>query len=99
MKKVISIVGAGALLAAIALSIPAAASAGEWSPCHRNFCCGGTTIRMHNDATVTNNVTAVSNTGGNEIKKSLWNNSITTGEANVWVTIENNVNTNVVTVH
>ncbi len=90
---------AGALLAAIALSIPAGASAGEWSPCHRRFCCGGTTIRMNNDATVVNNVTAVSNTGGNEIKKSLKWNSIDTGDASVVVTIENNVNTNFVSVN
>ena len=54
---------------------------------------------MNNDATVVNNVTAVSNTGGNEIKKSLKWNSIDTGDASVVVTIENNVNTNFVSVN
>lgn len=112
MRKIIPVIGAGALLAAIALSIPAAASAGgTWSPCHTRLCwewpkdpcqsrcCGGTSIQVHNDATVVNNVTAVSNTGGNEIKKSLKWNSIDAGDASTVVTIENNVNTNVITVH
>jgi hypothetical protein len=111
MKKAISVLATGALVAGFALALPSGAFAGEWSewsPCRSrlcvkwnscsNNCCGGTTLQLHNDATVTNTVVATSNTGGNQIKKSLWTNSITTGEASVLVNIENNVNTNVVNV-
>lgn len=110
MKKAISVLATGALVAGFALALPTGAFAGEWSPCRsrscvrwewdpcKNNCCGGTTVSLHNDATITNTVVATSNTGGNQIKKSLWTNSIDTGEASVSVNIENNVNTNVVSV-
>jgi len=106
MKKLFTLAGAVALFAATivpAVAVGNSCSNGTTGPFSENSCTvnntSNVTVTNYNDAKITNNVTAVSNTGGNKASYNTLGGSISTGNASLNTTVSNvaNINTTNIT--
>lgn len=105
MKKLVTIAGSIALLAATVLPVVATGNNcgnGTTGPLSDNYCTinnsSNVTVNNTNNATVTNNVTARSNSGGNSASMNTLGGSITTGNATLNATVSTVANVSTTTV-
>lgn len=104
MKKLITLAGSVALFAATVLPAVAAnnCSNSTTGPFATNYCTitnsSSVSVTNTNNANITNNVTAVSHSGGNSASYNTLGGAITTGNASLNATVSNVANVNTTTV-
>ncbi|MBI4990730.1 hypothetical protein HZB96_01395, partial [Candidatus Gottesmanbacteria bacterium] len=105
MKKFVTIAGSVALMVAAvlpALAVGNNCSNGTTGPLSTNSCTvkntSNVTVNNINDAQITNNVTARSNSGGNTASNNTLGGAVSTGNATLNATVSNTANINTTTV-